>query len=505
MIPTTPTLYADTETIEAVSRARAAVVLIGGYDGSGNYGDLAQLDAALALLAPLEPGLLSVSVLERSRLADHRAASQGFVHPPRHAVFFDSGEDHEDDLLPLPAPARLAFSACYLYGGGYLNPSWGERRLAMLGAAEALLAEAGAPLSCRISSGLQVDPGWIGEPAQAERLRPFGLLGARDPRSAEALASLGSDARVIDTGDDAVGALLRLDREVATSKPERRLRLNLHVAEHSWVTERPAAIAEFQAALAAELGRRAGMPVLAQPLVAYADRHVDDRGALDRLGAACAAHGVELAAARLLQPAGLGEALSEMRAATLTISCSYHVALTSLLVGVPAALLRDTAYYEQKAAGLSESFGLPPGLALDSSMDTASAAAEIGTVALDGPDAPALRAALGLRAAGMRERRLQIEGELLARLAAAATSALAGKVDELATELRERSAEPARLQIELARLREQTGVPIDAEPAPPPAEDGAAQAALEELTASRSWRMTAPLRRAGGLLRRRGG
>lgn len=496
-------LYADQKTIEAVSEARAAVVLIGGYDGTGNYGDLAQLNAALALLAPLEPGLLSLSVLERSRLADHRAGAQNFVHPPRHAVFFDSGEVHEDDdLQPLPAPPRLAFSACYLYGGGYLNPSWGERKLAMLGAAEALLAEAGAPPSCRLSSGLQVDPNWISEPAQAERLRPFDLLGARDPRSAEALASLGSDARVADTGDDAVGMLLRLDRGVAPPTPEGHLQLNLHVAEHSWVTERPDAMAEFQAALAAELGHRAGMRVLARPLIAYADRHVDDRGALDRLGNACATHGVELAEARLLQPAGLAEALPEMRAATLTISCSYHVALTSLLLGVPAALLRDTAYYEQKAAGLSESFGLPPGLALDSSMDAASAATALGVVALDGPEAPALRAALGLRAAALRERRLQIEGELLARLAGAATSALAGEIDELSTQLRERSAEPARLQIELARLREQTGVPIDEEQSDSPAEHGAAQATLEELTGSRSWRMTAPLRRIGALLRR---
>jgi Polysaccharide pyruvyl transferase len=503
MIPTTPMLHATPETIEAVSGTRAVVILIGGYDGSGNYGDLAQLDAALAVLAPLEPALLPLSVLERSRLDDYRAGRDHFVHPPRHAVFFDPGEGHDDGLLPLPAPARLAFSACYLYGGGYLNPSWGERKLAMLDTAEALLAESGTPPSCRLSSGLQVDPEWIGEPAQAERLRSFELLGARDPRSVEALASLGSGARVVDTADDAIGALRRLDPAMATPTRERVLRLNCHVAEHPWVTERPAAMAEFHAGLAAELGRHTGMRVQAQPLIAYADRQVNDRGALDRLAVACAAQGVEMAEPRLLKPAGLAAALAEMRAGALTVSCSYHVALTSLLLGVPAALLRDNAYYEQKAAGLAEAFGLPAGFALDSGMDPGAAAPALAAAALDEPAAALLRGELLLRASKMRERRAEIEAELLARLGGAAAAALAGSLDEVSEQLRARSAEPARLQIELAQLREQAGTPVVEEQPAAPAEESRAQATLDELTGSRSWRMTAPLRRAGALLRRR--
>ncbi len=372
----------------------------------------------------------------------------------------------------------------------------------MLRAAEALLEEAGAPVSCRLSSGLQVDTAWIREPAQAERLRSFEPLGARDPRSAEALASLGSGARVVDTPDDAVGALRRLDSAVATPAPEGVLALNLHVAEHAWVTERPEAMVEFHASLAAELGRHAGMRVQARPLIAYSDQHVDDRSALDRLAAACAAQGVEVVEPRRLQPAGLGEALAEMRAAALTVSCSYHVALTSLLLGVPAALLRDNAYYEQKAAGLDEAFGLPAGFALNSGMDPGAVAPVLAAAALDEPDAAILRGELLLRASRMGERRAEIETELLARLCGAATAALAGGLDEASTQLRERSAEPARLQIELARLREQTGTPVAGEEAAIPVADNGAQAILDELTSSRSWRMTAPLRRAGALLRR---
>ncbi|MEX0972408.1 MAG: polysaccharide pyruvyl transferase family protein [Solirubrobacterales bacterium] len=503
MIPTRPAFFASPQTIDAVGRAHSVAFLIGGYDGSGNFGDLLQLDAALALLGRLEPGLLPLPVLERSRIADHRDLADSFLQRFPHAIFIASDGDHEDELLPLPAPAGLPFAALYLYGGGYLNPSWGERRLAMLRDAEALLGEAEVTTIRRLSSGLQVDPGWIGDldEADAERLRRFELLGARDRRSAEALAALGAAGRVVETADDAVGALRKLRPDAPTTDADERLRLNLHIAEHPWVSERPQAIAEFHAGLAGELGRGAGRPVLVQPLVAYDDRRVNEREALDRLAAACAARGVELAAPRVLLPTGLAPALTAIGAAELTISCSYHVALTSLLLGVPAILLGDNAYYEQKAAGLAEAFDLPPSFALRSSMDPGECARQIAAAVL-GEGRAALRFNLALRASWMRERRADAEAELLADLGGGLGAGLGGRIDELATRLRQRSAEPAEL---LARL---SALETDEESPPPPAPggqpgEGAAQLLLDEITASRSWRMTAPLRRIGALLRPR--
>jgi hypothetical protein len=40
------------------------------------------------------------------------------------------------------------------------------------------------------------------------------------------------------------------------------------------------------------------------------------------------------------------------------VSCSYHVAFTSLLNGIPAVLLAQNDYYEQKASGLRHLFRL---------------------------------------------------------------------------------------------------------------------------------------------------
>lgn len=504
MIEAEPTLFAAPATAAEVARARAVVILIGSYDGSSNYGDIAQLDAALSLLEHLEPDVLLLPVLERSYLAGHRALREDFLHLPAHTLFFDPGEGHEDDLLPVPAPANLAFTAHYLYGGGYFNPSWGERKLAMLRAAEALIAAGGTAEACRLSSGLQVDAGWVAglDPADAEALRSFELLGVRDRASGEAFAALGSVAPVVDTADDAVGVLRRLPRLDTPPALDGKLHVNLHFAEHEWVTERSGAVVDFYSDFVAELGRSAGLPVLAQPLIAYLDERISERPALDRLAQACAARGVELAEPRVLRPAGLAAGLAEMRRATLTVSCSYHVALTSLLLEIPAALLRDNAYYEQKAMGLAEAFGLPEAFALSSATDPLASAREIAAVVLDEQRNAALRLQLSAGAGRMRERRCDAEGELLARLG----GALASQVGELADRLRERSQEPAELLTRLSVLEAELGAPngtgqatvVEAE------RELAAQAALEEVLGSRSWRMTESLRRVGSRLRRRG-
>lgn len=505
MIPAKPAFFASPQTIDAIGRAGSVAILIGGYDGSGNYGDLLQLDAALALFEQLEPGLLSLPVLERSRLADHRELSGSFLHPSPHAVFFAPDEDHEDELLPLPAPAGLPFAALYLYGGGYLNPSWGERKLAMLRNAETLLHEAEVTTICRLSSGLQVDPGWVGglEEADAGRLRSFELLGARDRRSADALAALGSTGRVVETADDAVGVLRKLRPAGPPAGAGDELRLNLHIAEHPWVTGQPQGIAEFHAGLAGELGRGAGRPVVVQPLIAYDDRHVNEREALDRLAAACAAQGIEPAEPRVLLPTGLAPALAAIAAAELTVSCSYHVALTSLLLGVPAILLRDNSYYEQKAAGLAEAFDLPASFALRSDMDPEESARRIAASVLD-EGRSGLRCNLALRASWMRERRADAEAELLARLGGGLGTGLGDRLDELSVRLRQRSAEPAELLAQLSALQSDEESPPLPAPGTPP-DDSAARVLLDEVMTSRSWRMTAPLRRIRALLRPRRG
>jgi polysaccharide pyruvyl transferase WcaK-like protein len=504
-------LFAPAPTVRAIARARALVLLVGSYDGSGNYGDIAQYEAALALLARLGPEILALPLLERQYLASHRrlAADAGVASP--HAVFFDPDGNCEDDLLPLAAPADLAFVACYLYGGGYLNRNWGERKLAMLAAAETLARTGGCAASCRVSSGLQVEPEWLAA-GNASELRGFDLLGARDGGSRQALGALGPETPVLATGDDAIGVLGQLPSAAVGAASEDRLTLNLHFAAHEWMSDDPGAAPDFYAGLAAELGRLANRPVLAHPLIAYLDERIDEHGAAARLGAACAERGIEVAPPLVLRPAGLGAVASRLGEASLTLSRSYHVALTSLMLGVPALLLGDNSYYEQKATGLREDFDLPPELTATSGDDPLAVAAGIAPLLAASPAAK-LRAGLAAAAERQRRRRARTEVELLGRLAGAAGEALAGRIEEQAERLRLRSTEPVQLQAQLNALQEEQDLlrrrldesPLEAELRVRAAETEAAEARAELTTIlrSRSWRLLAPLRRLGALLRRR--
>jgi hypothetical protein len=509
---TQPTLFAEPATARAIAEARAIVFMVGSYDGSANFGDIAQFQAALSLVERLQPALLPVPVLERPERALHRTLVEAGGPAPARPVFFDPSGAIADDLLPVPAPVSLAFGASYLYGGGYLNGSWGDRKLAMLRSAESLLAAGGAPAPCRVASGLQVDADWISGLAaeDAATLRAFEFLGVRDAGSGPALEALGSATPVSDSADDAVALLGALP--AGSPAGNGALRVNLHFAEHEWVSGRPAEVLGFYTAFLRELGRQADRPLAVQPLLAYFGGRVDEGPAAERLREACAAIAGEVAAPLPLRPATLAETAPALGEADLTLSCSYHVALTSLMLGVPAVLLGDNPYYKQKAAGLAADFGLPPAFLPNAETDPAGSAAAVAAAAL-GPGRSELRGRLATRAEERRRRRAAAELELLSRLGTAAIGGIGARVGELEERLRERASEPAELHARLAalgteleELRQRVAEsPLDAELRVQEAEAraDAAHTRLAELLGSRSWKLGEPLRRAGARLRRR--
>jgi hypothetical protein len=515
MTPLDLPLFATPSTQAVLADARAVAVLIGSYDGSGNYGDIAQFDAALRLLEPLAPGLVVLPVLERDYRRSHLALPAAFGKPPEDALFFDPEHRGEDDLAPIRVPETIAVGAIYLYGGGYLNPSWGARKLAMLRAAEDLLGTADVD-AVRLGSGLQVDPTWISDLSEddATLLRRFEMLGARDPLSAHALVDLHSSAKVLMTGDDALGAIPAAEPTDAGPEPTGKLVVNLHFAEHDWVSGRPGGLHDRILDFVTELGRRAGRPVLARPLIAYVDDRIDERPGVAALAAEGTRRGIEVEEPRILRPAELAAMLPAMREAVATISCSYHVALTSLLLGIPTVTFADNPYYEQKAAGLAAAFGLPPSFALSAESDPAPVAVAI----LD--DGDSLRAEILRGGERLRRERARAEMDLLGHLAGRVLSKLAGEVEQLDLRLLGYSAEPAELQVELAALRTEIeemrrpaveaavlAIERNAERAEERARQAEAETAavhgrLAELLGSRSWKIGSPLRRLGARLRR---
>ena len=477
-------LLAPPETARALADAGAAALLVGSYDGSGNYGDIAQLDGALGVLEKLEPALLVLPVIERQYAQTHSAMVRELLHQPAHVLYFDDGRgSFEDDLVPLPTP-ELGFALSYLYGGGFLNPSWGARKLAMLRAVERLVEGAGEVT--RVATGQQVDREWIAglEADDARLLVSFELLGARDDASAQALAQVPSAAVAVNTGDDAVGVLTGTGAEPSPDPPEDVV--NVHIAEHEWVTDDPDAVRSFDVGLLAELARIAGRPLRVRPLLAYLDPRVDERPGLERFTAACAEGGIEVDEAHVLRPATIAAEAPELGRALLTVSCSYHVALTSLLLAVPTVILRDNPYYDQKARGLLADFGLPPEFSPSSQDDPLDSAKLIaGALFEDGEQS---RARLRETAAKVKRRRTDAEADLLRRVARGAIVAAASTgpspgaahprpLEQRALAAERREAEAERQAIEAQRQAAE------------------ARATLEEIMRSRSWTITEPLRR----------
>lgn len=489
-----PTLFATPETAAAISEARSVAFLVGGYDGSGNFGDVLMLEAALELLTPLEPGLVVLPVLERRFASHHPELAEQMIRPPRHPVYFDPEGSVKDDLVPIAGGPELESAVSYFYGGGYLNGLWGDRKLAMMLAAEGVLAAAGPGEVRRVGSGLQVEASWLGglSAQDAAYLRSFELLGTRDPRSGELLAGFGS-AIVPESGDDAIARLTRL--RTADLPGDGSLRVNLHFTDHDWVTSEPEPLLEFYADLLSHLSRRSDRPVVAQPLVAYLDPRVDERPAAERLGKALGARGVEVLEPVVLRPAGLRAAAAEMSRASFTVACSYHAGLASLMLGLPTLMVAHNPFYEQKATGLLDAFGQPPEFAIRPKADPEACAELFAATALDPEAGGRLRVRLALDGRRVRRLRADAEADLFTRIAAA----VAG-VDEEPPRWVGAEAEADR------RVRTAEGRARAGEERAAHAEVHAfnLEAQMAELTGSTSWRLTEPLRRLTGKARREG-
>ena len=440
-------LLAEPGGLRALEGAHAVVFLVGGYDGSGDYGDIAQYEAAAALVSALGPRVAGVAVVEDVHAEDHAPG-----HDSRGTVLarFASGAPAAGrDRVPFALPPAVRAAAVYFYGGGYLDAAWGTRKLAMVDAVLDLLRRSGIPQCRAIASGQQVDA----------RL-------ARDARPRAGCAA--AVARAVRGARRAVGARRRGPRtrapadrrrrrrspadQIAAPRPADRdglLRANVHVSDSQSATEGDALL-EFSAAVLGALARTDGLAI--QPVVACDDRQGSAHAAIERFEAACRAQGVAAAAFAepLLLRAGADD--GELARADITLSCSYHVALTSLLLGVPAALVPENGHHAQAAAGLLEDFGLPPAFAPGPGQDPEQAA----RLLRDGLGPARVSIAHGAERVAARRLRAErhilgaLTGHLVTALAEARTGAPASQVEPDAA-------------LELARLRADHQVVVRAE------------------------------------------
>lgn len=504
VVPPAPLLHMMPETWRELCRRRAAIMLVGGYDGCGNYGDVAQLQGTLGLLGELGEEVLALPVIDLRYLDRHRRCelpTTPSFDPAHILVFAYPGGDADRGtidagLVPAALPASTAYAATYLYGGGYLNARWAARMLDMVVATQAL--GGGAPVREMTSSGLQIEPSWALSVAPDQRrvLRRLRQLGVRDPISAQAAAEIADDSglpAVSLTGDDSVGTIVRSLGDAPRPGGGQALTVNLHICAEPWVTDDPTATLAFIERFLDGLGDAAGKRLHLQPVIAYDDGRVSER---PRLRSFTSPRRRPRAVAAVAEPialssAQLGPGIETLRRAALTVSCSYHVSLTSLLAGVPAVLLFGNDYYAQKADGLCRDFALGSEFLCDTRSEPREAAAAIVARLAGGGEAQLSGALDGARERVMARRR-KAEAQILSQLRAGIEGARAPADDG-----RPAVPEPGyeallgtheRLQRALRAASEQV--------AWQEAHANDLEEMLKAVERSRAWRWTAPLRSA---------
>ena len=418
------TLYMSAETGRELAERPAAAFLIGGYDGCGNYGDIAQLEAALQLLADLGDGAFALPLVDLRYLESHRRRSLAPTpnfDPARVLAFSLGGADSTEaaanlGFVPASLPEEISRTVTYLYGGGYLNSRWASRMLMMIEAVEALAARAGVAQHEMISSGLQIEPRWaLGLGPEAKGLLA-GLrqVGVRDEHSAQAAIHFTDGERtpaVLRSGDDAVGVLESLVEAASSPRPiSSDLVLNLHLCSHAWVTDDAERLLSWLQAFILALAECSDRRLRLQPVIAYEDDRISERPTLERFLPGLVARDAAAPPIVLARPEA-AETASTLAAAELTVATSYHVALSSLLAGIPAILVCENDYYSQKAQGLARDFALPPALFPSPGLEPREAASAV-LRALADADGPLRRESLTERAREVLSRRRAAESEL---------------------------------------------------------------------------------------------
>lgn len=374
--------FVDERDAPRLAAAEGLVTLVGGYAGQQNYGDILQLVDALDVLERWDPDVLRVPVVGLREAAAHRrlVTAAGGALSRGCTVFWDPDPDAVpavDGLVRAERPAPLLWGATWLYGGGYLNARWGPRKMQALADAEAL---AGG-LGILVTSGLQVSSSGLEESSMRSALERAERVGVRDESSLELVreALPAAAGRLRLDGDDATRLLARGSAPAVPTPPGAPVVVNLHASGEDYVTGAAGDLEEFVAALLVGLHDELRRPLELQLVVAFQDEAVDELPTLERIAARVAAQrpsAVSLRVVRLLDDALHGD-LAATRRAALTVACSYHVTLTSLLVGIPVVGLVANNYYRHKHEGLRRLFDLPAELVTDVARTSAAEAARV--------------------------------------------------------------------------------------------------------------------------------
>ena len=381
--------------LERLFGARRICYLIGGYDGSGNYGDIVQLAANLERLSSPIGGILLVPLISRLNLQSHDDLCREHPSLFGEACFTyytlrygseDFGADALDgeDFVDLDGPPP-AYSHILIYGGGFFNEWWGPRVLDVIEALQKWLSIGQAApqvVSRPLILGQQISGDFVpGSQARrfSELLECATAIGVRDTISFDVVARQCNESirsKLFVSGDDAASYIAARSWPSAAggarsgAAADRRpaaFTVNLHLSLETYVTDDASRLLDVAASIARDLrDLRAGSAAL-NLIAAFEDRRISETRYLtdlkESLGNNFDIVNVINCTSEILKSFPL------MSRANVTIACSYHVAMTSLILSIPTVLLYANDYYAHKHQGLRDWFLIPDEMVFDVNKD----------------------------------------------------------------------------------------------------------------------------------------
>lgn len=335
--------YVDQATLDTLKNTRQKVILVGGDSGNSNFGDILQLkgtinfykDESHCVPIPIF-NLFNISDCDYINIMKKRLGIDGLIFVS-HSLM-----DFEDTNLELVLVDKfMNCDLCHLYGGGFLNNTWGDQ---ILNITESVLNT--FQISHYVISGQQIETSFAEKVKEHISYFKPTLVGARDYDSLANLVNLGIES--IYTFDDAVEELLKIADKIPSEKTKKILG-HMNLSSYTNASEKQATIIHNFETL------KNLFPEYSLVLFnAFNSNHYTVTDALGTLvemenGFPYKSYSVIDGAA--LAYYGIVDDIS-LLAAEIAISSSYHTTLLMHLSGTPCWLISSNTYYDQKRSSL---------------------------------------------------------------------------------------------------------------------------------------------------------
>jgi hypothetical protein len=357
--------YVDETCWENRPAGDRTVLLVGGYQGFANFGDVLQLKGVVRWhrrVTRLEPiVVLSTTPVTDRGLHDRLRSWLGV----RQLVYWSERPLEVEPLGLTELREAPAIGHLHVFGGECLASRWLDTFLPLIESTHARFR-----VGHYVLSGQQADRAAVPRLREHFNRHPPIVAGGRDPESAEHIAAAGAPAAY--SFDDALEPLDQFVAEAAGSQAgePKPVDVLLHLNTSYYTAARGAPARRAGASLVGDLetlARAVGRPDAEGAdvvvLQAFDDQRVDE--IIDSLGTIVRlAESFPFPTYRVVDLARLALELARRplaatlpSSAPLAYTCSYHVTLLCTILGIPCFLRAENPFYRQKRAALGLSEG----------------------------------------------------------------------------------------------------------------------------------------------------